>query len=188
MAIDFANEIRDLRTTMASVREVSDLDRLRETISDLETQASDPALWEDQERAQQVTSGLSRTKAELERVTGMEARIDDLEVLVEMGEEEHDQATLDEAARELATIRKAVGELEVRTLLSGEYDERAAVVTIRAGAGARAGSRTLATGHDSRSWLRRQRTPASMNSSMSPSKTFSGLPTSCSVRRSLTIW
>ncbi|MBK9475348.1 MAG: peptide chain release factor 2 [Tetrasphaera sp.] len=135
MAIDFANEIRDLRTTMASVREVSDLDRLRETISDLETQASDPALWEDQERAQQVTSGLSRTKAELERVTGMEARIDDLEVLVEMGEEEHDQATLDEAARELATIRKAVGELEVRTLLSGEYDERAAVVTIRAGAG-----------------------------------------------------
>jgi len=40
-----------------------------------------------------------------------------------------------EAERELASLRKAVGELEVRTLLNGEYDEREAVVTIRSGAG-----------------------------------------------------
>ncbi len=135
MAIDFSHELKDLRTTMDSVREVTDLARLQAQISDLETQASDPALWEDQERAQQVTSGLSRAKAELERVTGMDARIEDLEVLVQMGEEEHDQATLDEAAKELEAVKKAVGELEVRTLLSGEYDSREAVVTIRSGAG-----------------------------------------------------
>src|SRR5699024_7436161 len=42
---------------------------------------------------------------------------------------------LAEAETELAKLKKAVGELEVRTLLSGEYDEREAVVTIRAGAG-----------------------------------------------------
>jgi peptide chain release factor 2 len=135
VAVDFSQEIKDLRTTMASVREVTDLTKLEATIADFERQASDPNLWDDQEKAQVVTSGLSRAKAEHDRVTGMDARIDDLEALVEMGQEENDAETLAEAERELVTVRKAVGELEVRTLLAGEYDERAAVVTIRAGAG-----------------------------------------------------
>jgi peptide chain release factor 2 len=135
VAVDFTQEIRDLRATMDSVREVTDLARLEAQITDLETQASQPDLWDDQERAQVVTSNLSRAKAEYDRVTGMDQRVEDLEVLVQMGEEESDQATLDEAARELEALRRDVGELEVRTLLSGEYDERSAVITIRAGAG-----------------------------------------------------
>ena len=135
MAVDFTQEIKDLRATMASVREVTDLAHLDEQIQEFERQASDPGLWDDQERAQHVTSGLSRAKAERDRVVGMDARIDDLEALVEMGQEENDAETMVEAERELAVVKKAVGELEVRTLLSGEYDERAAVVTIRAGAG-----------------------------------------------------
>jgi peptide chain release factor 2 len=135
VAVDFTQEIKDLRATMASVREVTDLAHLDEQIQEFERQASDPGLWDDQERAQQVTSGLSRAKAERDRVIGMDARIDDLEALVEMGQEEDDAETMVEAERELAVVKKAVGELEVRTLLSGEYDERAAVVTIRAGAG-----------------------------------------------------
>ncbi len=135
MAVDFGEEIRALRTTMDSVREVTDLDALKATIARLETEASAPDLWDDQERAQQVTSNLSRANAEYDRVTGMDSRIDDLEVLVQLGEEEHDEATLTEAEKELGAVRKAVGELEVRTLLSGEYDDREAVVTIRSGAG-----------------------------------------------------
>ncbi|HQH08002.1 MAG TPA: PCRF domain-containing protein, partial [Phycicoccus sp.] len=135
MATDFSEEIKQLRTTMDSVRQVTDLAALETRIADLEQQASDPTLWDDQEKAQVVTSGLSRAKAEHDRVTGMDARIDDLEALVEMGQEENDAETLAEAEKELVSVRKAVGELEVRTLLSGEYDEREAVVTIRSGAG-----------------------------------------------------
>ena len=135
MAVDFASEIKDLRQTMASVREVTDLERLRAQIAQLEQEAAAPDLWDDQERAQQVTSSLARANAELERITGMDSRIDDLEVLVEMGTEEDDADTMAEADRELVSLRQAVGELEVRTLLAGEYDPREAVVTIRAGAG-----------------------------------------------------
>jgi peptide chain release factor 2 len=135
VATDFATEIKDLRTTMASVREVTGLDDLLVRIADLETQAGAPNLWDDQEEAQRVTSELSRAKSEYDRVTGMETRIGDLEALVELGTEENDAATLEEAERELLVVKKSMGELEVRTLLSGEYDERAAVVTIRSGAG-----------------------------------------------------
>ena len=135
MAVDFTQEIKELRATMDSVRGVTDLDALAVTIADLEKQASAPDLWDDPDKAQQVTSALSRANSERDRVVTMDARIEDLETLVEMGQEEADQATLDEAERELEALRKDVGELEVRTLLSGEYDEREAVVTIRAGAG-----------------------------------------------------
>ncbi len=140
MAVDFSQEIKDLRATMDSVREVTDLARLEAQITDLENQAGAPDLWDDQEKAQAVTSSLSRAKAEFDRVTGMDQRIEDLEVLVELAEEERDSggdssAEFEEAARELEQLKSAVGELEVRTLLSGEYDEREAVVTIRSGAG-----------------------------------------------------
>ena len=68
----------------------------------------------------------------------MDTRIDDLEALVELGSEEGGEdgaSLLEEAERDLAKLKKDVEQLEVRTLLSGEYDEREAVVTIRAGAG-----------------------------------------------------
>ena len=135
VAVDFENEIKQLRTTMASVRDVTDLGRLQEQITELETEASSPNLWDDVDHAQKVTSSLSRAKAEHDKVTGMDTRIDDLEALVELGQEESDAETLEEAERDLARLRKDVEQLEVRTLLNGEYDEREAVVTIRAGAG-----------------------------------------------------
>ena len=135
MAVDFTQEIKDLRATMDSVRSVTDLDALATRIAELEQQAAAPDLWDDPDSAQQVTSALSRANSERDRVMGMDSRIDDLEVLVEMGQEEGDADTLAEAERELTSLKKDVGELEVRTLLSGEYDEREAVVTIRAGAG-----------------------------------------------------
>jgi peptide chain release factor 2 len=138
VATDFQQEIKALRATMDSVREVTDLDALQAQIKDLEAKSGAPDLWDDPEAAQQVTSALSRANAEYDRVTGMDARIDDLEALVEMGTEEggaDGAGALAEAEKELEEVRRTVGELEVRTLLSGEYDERAAVVTIRAGAG-----------------------------------------------------
>ncbi|SES08461.1 bacterial peptide chain release factor 2 (bRF-2) [Pedococcus cremeus] len=136
VAVDFTQEIKELRATMDSVRGVTDLDTLQARIKDLEAQASAPDLWDDPEKAQQITSALSRANSERDRVVGMDARVEDLEALVEMATEDGGDAdTLAEAERELVAIKKALGELEVRTLLSGEYDEREAVVTIRSGAG-----------------------------------------------------
>ncbi|MGN6088773.1 MAG: peptide chain release factor 2, partial [Actinomycetales bacterium] len=89
----------------------------------------------DQERAQQVTSKLSAAQAELNKVTGLRQRMDDLEVLWELAEDADDEGTRAEARRELESLRASIGELEVRTLLNGEYDPREALVTIRAEAG-----------------------------------------------------
>ena len=133
--IDFPAEIKALRATLESIEAVSDPTALQAKIDDLTAQASAPDLWDDPEKAQQVTSALSTTQNELQRVERLAARIDDVEALVELGQEMEDEDSLTEAEEEVAAIRKDLDLLEVRTLLSGEYDAREAVVTIRAGAG-----------------------------------------------------
>jgi peptide chain release factor 2 len=133
--LDFTEQISALRETFGNIRSVVDVDRLQHEIAELSEQAGAQDLWDDVEHAQQVTSALSHRQAELRKITDTERRIDDLEVLIEMANEGDDQESADEAAAELKVIQKTMGELEVQTLLDGEYDERPAVITIRAGAG-----------------------------------------------------
>ena len=138
-AVDWTEELKELETTLGSIEAVVDLDRLRKELAALNEQAAAPDLWDDQERAQQVTSRLSYVQGELNRVESLRRRLDDLVVLFELAEAEKGSAdaagALAEAHAELVSMRKAMAELEVRTLLSGEYDQRAALVTIRAEAG-----------------------------------------------------
>ena len=120
---------------MASIEAVVDLDALRSEIERLNEEAAAPDLWDDQDMAQQVTSRLSYLQGELGRVQGLRRRLDDVDVLYELGLAENDADTLAEVEAELPKVAKAVSEMEVRTLLNGEYDSREALVTIRSEAG-----------------------------------------------------
>ncbi|MEU9501561.1 peptide chain release factor 2 [Streptomyces sp. NPDC048196] len=133
--VDVSEELKSLSSTMGSIEAVLDLDKMRADIAVLEEQAAAPSLWDDPESAQKVTSQLSYLQGQLRRAEELRGRVDDLEVLFELAEAEGDEDARVEAEGELADVRKAVEELEVRTLLSGEYDSREAVVNIRAEAG-----------------------------------------------------
>jgi peptide chain release factor 2 len=134
--IDFDSEIKQLQATMKTIGQVLDLPAMEAEIADLGEQVAAPDLWDDQENATRVTGRLSLLQGELERFTDLNTRVEDLEVMVELGREEDDADTLADAERELDRVKKAVESLEIRTLLSGEYDAREALVTIRSGAGA----------------------------------------------------
>ncbi|GAA4282827.1 peptide chain release factor 2 [Brevibacterium daeguense] len=135
MAIDFPSEIAALQQTFASIRNVSDIDQLRSEVAELTEAAAAPDLWDNPDEAQQVTSKLSHRQSTLEKLEKFDSRIEDVELLVSMSQEEGDQESLAEAAAEIEKLRTELSALEISTLLSGEYDERAAVITVRAGAG-----------------------------------------------------
>lgn len=120
---------------MESIEAVLDLDKMRADIAVLEEQAAAPSLWDNPDEAQKITSKLSHLQAEVRKAEALRGRIDDLAVLFEMAEEENDPDTRAEAESKLAAVKKALDEMEVRTLLSGEYDSREALVNIRAEAG-----------------------------------------------------
>jgi len=132
---DVAADLKDLSSTLASIEMVMDVAALRAEIAELDAVAAKPDLWSDVENAQRVTSSLSRKQSELRKVTELRQRLDDLDVLYELAEEESDAGSLAEADAERAKLREDISGLEVRTLLSGEYDERDALVTIRSEAG-----------------------------------------------------
>jgi len=120
---------------MGSIETVLDLPAMRAALVDVEAKASAPNLWDDQENAQKVTSRLSFLQGELRKVEALRSRLDDLPILFELADSEDDDAALADAMKELESLEAMVAELEVRTLLSGEYDSREAFVSIRSGAG-----------------------------------------------------
>jgi peptide chain release factor 2 len=132
---DYPDQIKQLDATLRSIESVLDLSKLRKDKEELEIAASAPDLWDDQVKAQEVTSRLSYVNGEIERLTSLRRRLDDVGVLLELAEAEDDAGSVAEVGAELQSLRKAIEELEVRTLLSGEYDAREALVAIRAGAG-----------------------------------------------------
>jgi len=132
---DPSADIQALRSTFADIKAVVDVEALNADIARLSEEAGAPNLWDDVEKAQKVTSALSHRQAELKRITDVEQRLDDLDVLVELANEMDDEDSAEEARHEIAELEDIVSQLEVQTLLDGEYDERSAVVTIRSGAG-----------------------------------------------------
>ena len=133
--VDFPEQIKELDATLTSIEKVLDLDAMRAEITELQEEVGAPDLWDDQINAQRVTGRLSTLQADLERITGLRQRLDDLEIMVQLGQEEDDAESLVEAENELGRLHAQIESLEVRTLLSGEYDERDAIVSIRSGAG-----------------------------------------------------
>ena len=135
MARDYAHEISELSATLTSIEQVLDIPKLQREFAELEKEASAPNLWDDPAKAQVVTSKLSRVQSTINKATAIRRRLDDVPLLIEMAQEEKDQGAHADAIKELDEVTKSIRDLEVQTLLSGEYDDRDCLITIRSEAG-----------------------------------------------------
>ncbi|WP_353066991.1 peptide chain release factor 2 [Arcanobacterium hippocoleae] len=141
MARDYNEEISQLRHTYEQIAAVSDIERLNQQVAQLTQESAAPDLWNDPEAAQAVTSKLSHAQSKIDKLNALHGKLDDLQTLNEMAEEEaitdaeSAQMLYAELDAELQKLSTELADLQVKTLLSGEYDERNAVVTIRSGAG-----------------------------------------------------
>jgi len=132
---DYLHEVRILDATLVSIEKVIDVPKLQADFILLEAEASAPDLWNDPDSAQVITSRLSRVQATLNKVTVIRRRLEDIPVLLELADGENDVKAHADTVNELDDVAQAIRELEVQTLLSGEYDDRDALVTIRSEAG-----------------------------------------------------
>ncbi|CAB4746756.1 unannotated protein [freshwater metagenome] len=134
-AREYGLEIDAIDATLVSIEKVLDLPKLRKQAEVLEEEAGVPDLWDDPENAQKITSRLSRVQAEINKLTTLRRHVEELSILFELAASEPDGTGVADAERELDSVKKAIGELEVQTLLNGEYDDRDALITIRSEAG-----------------------------------------------------
>jgi peptide chain release factor 2 len=112
-----------------------DVEGKQAELADLKEAASAPGLWDDQDRALEVTRRLSRVEGTIDRIAALEARLEDSQVLLDLSAEEDDASAAAEVVAELRATEALLNELERETLFFGDYDDAAAIISIHAGAG-----------------------------------------------------
>ncbi|MCL1598742.1 MAG: peptide chain release factor 2 [Actinomycetia bacterium] len=127
--------VSDLCRRLGDARQFLDIEGKESELVGLRSQASEPGLWDDQDRAREITSRLSRHEATIKHVEDLEASMDDVDVLLELAVEEGDKESLDEVESELKAMTAELALLERESLFFGDYDDRPAIVSISAGAG-----------------------------------------------------
>lgn len=112
-----------------------DRDRLISRLSEIEEEISRPGFWDDPEEAQKVMKEKKSVEDSLDTLKSLGARLDDLEVLIEMADEEEDEELASEAENEFAKLSADLDDLRIRTLLDGKYDHNNAIISVHAGSG-----------------------------------------------------
>ncbi|MGA9963885.1 MAG: peptide chain release factor 2 [Terriglobales bacterium] len=133
MVEELEKEYAPLKEKVRELREYLDAGNLRQRLTEIEKQASDPNLWSNPQKSQTVM----REKKRLEDMLSNEANLirhgDDISAYFDLA---HEGESVDaDLRREIDSLRQLVDRLETETLLSGENDARNAIVTIHPGAG-----------------------------------------------------
>jgi peptide chain release factor 2 len=132
---DFTDDLADLRRRLVDARGYLRIDATRKKADELEAATGEPGLWDDPDRARQLTTELARLKEDVDLVDGLEERLSDLETLADLGREEGDDSVEPEIEAGIAALRTELDALELRALFSGEHDERDAICEVHSGAG-----------------------------------------------------
>jgi peptide chain release factor 2 len=139
---DVTDDLAALRRRVAEAEGYLKVADLRARRPQLETEATRPDLWDDQERARRITTELTAVTDDLRVFDELAGRVDDVETLAEIAREEGDDSLEGEIDEAIVAIRAELAELELRSLFAGEHDECDAVCEIHSGAG----------GTDSQDW------------------------------------
>ena len=114
---------------------VFDLAALRARLESLEVETARPDLWDDRENAERVNREKNAVEREVALYDALDENLEETETLLELAREEADADSLREVAEQCTQISLALEDVELRQLLGGEYDDKAAIVSINSGAG-----------------------------------------------------
>ncbi len=132
---DFGDDLTLLRKRLTEAEQYLRIPELRARRPQLETEASRPDLWEDQDNARRVTGDLAEVAGDIDLYEALAARIEDAETLAELAREEGDESQVPEVEQMIAEASRRLDQLELRSLFSGEHDERDAICQLQSGEG-----------------------------------------------------
>ena len=131
----YANDLAEIKKSIVSAGEALHVDHMREQIAELTEEMNQPEFWSDADRANRINQRLGKLKTSLERYEKLLSTADDIEVMMELAKEENDEEMGAEVGVELAELKAKADELELETLMRGDYDSCDAILSLHAGAG-----------------------------------------------------
>jgi len=132
---DFTDDIAAVRQRLDEAKQYLRIDELRQRRPQLETEASRPDLWDDQELAKKVTGELAATTADIDLYDSLLQQVDDAETLAQLAREEEDGSLVGEIDAMIGAVARRLDELELRSLFSGEHDQYDALCALSSGEG-----------------------------------------------------
>ena len=126
----FYDRAKAVRENLMGLRNSLECDKRALRAKEIETEMAQPGFWNDQDRAQEMVDELKATKGLLKPFDEALTACDDMDALMEMAEE--DESCFDDAAAEIQRMEKWMGELEIKSLLSGPFDNNGAILSIQA--------------------------------------------------------
>ncbi len=112
-----------------------DCDGKKNEVANLEERMSLPTFWDDQNEARKVSSEVNRLKQTVEKIETFRSKVEDLEALTELAEEEPDEELISEFTTSLNNLNIGIEDLEIASFLNEPFDGRPALLSIHAGAG-----------------------------------------------------
>ncbi|MDD5898309.1 MAG: peptide chain release factor 2 [Clostridia bacterium] len=138
MIIDQERIKQDLNRLRDKVEKAADalhLPMLEEELVELKEEMNAPEFWNDLERSTTVNRKVSQIEGKLNHVATLKSRCDDIEAMLELLSEDEDEAIAEECQHELETLSADADELELETLMRGQYDHCNCILSLHAGAG-----------------------------------------------------
>lgn len=129
---DLTEDFRDLRRRLEEASSYLDVTTSRKRLTELEPELSRPDLWSNPESAQAITREYAALKDDVDMISSLESRLSDTEVLYELAREEDDSSVAGEVESSASALAAELNLLELRSLFTGEHDERDAVVEVHA--------------------------------------------------------
>ncbi|HJD31275.1 MAG TPA: peptide chain release factor 2 [Candidatus Eisenbergiella stercorigallinarum] len=128
-------ELQSYKTPLAEVRDSLNLAEKEKRIEELEREMEAPGFWDNPDYSNKKMKELKNLKDTVDQIGGLQTRYEDIETLIEMGNEEEDESMAEEIRGELDSFAQELETLRISTLLTGEYDKNDAILKLNAGAG-----------------------------------------------------
>ena len=123
------------KAELTDLKDALGYDRLKREIEELEMKSSAPGFWDNPEESQKIVQKTGKLKNTVELYDKSVTLYEDLQVLIEMGDEEGDLSLIPEIESSIEELENSLASQRLQTLLTGEYDHNNAILTFHAGAG-----------------------------------------------------
>ena len=132
---ELKTQLGEYETAVKDLGEALAITASEKRVAELEHKMSQPGFYDDAEASQKVFAEVSDLKGKLERYGKLTRLYDDADTMLLLCEEENDPEMIPEAEESVHKVAEAIDELQMITLLSGEYDKNNAILTFHAGTG-----------------------------------------------------
>ena len=132
---DIRTELVNARPEVKELSEVLQIERAKADLGDMKRQMEYEGFWDDHDKAQQVTQKCNTLERKVENFERLQALLEDTIALIELCIEEGDDSSAEEIMADAEKFREQLAAEKLKTLLTGEYDNSNAILTIHAGAG-----------------------------------------------------